>query len=140
MAKMRRNNINAQVINAMQILEIDDQKVIPLMKTVRRSFLRLAKAKHPDGGAGKEEDFIELLEAKEYLMHHIKTNKPQEENHDEDEELSRKEFHSANITKINIGRFWSYFRVALSSRQGFGTNSALHLVRGKFLELLSCCT
>ena len=36
--------MNAQVISAMQILEIEDLTKMPLMKTVRKQFLRLAKA------------------------------------------------------------------------------------------------
>ena len=92
--------MNAQVISSMQILEIDDMSKLPLMKTVRKQFLKLAKAKHPDGGVGSEEDFVELLEAKEYLMNHIKHNK-QDENDDEEESLCRKEFDDANITTIN---------------------------------------
>ena len=62
---MRSNQMNAQVINAMQILEIENLDVVPLMKTVKKKFLKLVKAKHPDGGIGCEADFVELLEAKE---------------------------------------------------------------------------
>ena len=98
---MRSSNMKAEVINAMQILEIEDLNSVPLMKTVKKKFLRLVKAKHPDGGIGSAADFVELLEAKEYLMHHIKTNNPQEDEKDEEEELSRKEFESANIIKVN---------------------------------------
>ena len=97
---MRSNNMNAQVVSALQILEIEDQKNIPQMKTVRKKFLKLVKAKHPDGGVGTEKDFEELVEAKEYLMNHIKANKSQENTEDEEEALSRKEFESANIVKV----------------------------------------
>ena len=57
--------MNAQVISSMQILEIEDMSRIPLMKMVRKQFLKFAKAKHPDGGVGTEEDFVELLDAKD---------------------------------------------------------------------------
>ena len=75
---MRPVTMNAQVLNYMQVLEIENLNQVPLMKTVKKQFLRLVKSKHPDGGVGSEADFVELLEAKEFLMNHIKINKPQE--------------------------------------------------------------
>ena len=88
---MRSSTMNAQVVNFMQILEIDDLSIVPLMKTVRKKFLKLAKFKHPDGGQGSEADFIELLEAKEFLMNHIKLNQP-ENLDDKEESLTRREY------------------------------------------------
>ena len=69
---MRGNNnkMNAQVINYMEILEFEKFEELPKMKEVRRKFLKIVKAKHPDGGQGTEEDFVELLEAKEFLMNY----------------------------------------------------------------------
>ena len=80
----------------MQILEIEDLTKIPLMKTVRDRFLKLSKIKHPDKGVGNHTDFTELLEAKEYLMNHIKINKPHE-TEDQEEVLTRREYDAANI-------------------------------------------
>ena len=54
-------------------------------------------AKYPDRGSGCEADFVELLKAKEYLMHFIKTNRPEENEEDEDETLSRNDFDEANM-------------------------------------------
>ena len=85
----------------MQVLEIEDTTRIPLMKTVKRQFLKLAKAKHPDGGLGTDADFVELLEAKEFLLNHIKHNKPNEDDQDLEEKLARKEYDLATIEKLN---------------------------------------
>ena len=93
--------MNAQVISYMQVLEIENLASVPLMKTVKRKFLKLAKVRHPDGGVGSEADFIELLEAKEYLMNHIRLNKPQEDESAVEETLTRREYQLANIEKIN---------------------------------------
>ena len=95
--------MNAQVVNCLKILEFNDIDVVPMMKQVKKKFLRLVKAKHPDGGIGTEEDFIELFEAKEFLMNFIKLNHPLNEDEEKDDEelLARKEFDLANITKLN---------------------------------------
>ena len=98
---MRPATMNAQVISSMQILEIEDMSRLPQMKTVRKKFLKLVKAKHPDGGIGSEEDFVELLEAKEFLMNHIKHINTCDDNEDEEEALCRQEYDMANIEKMN---------------------------------------
>ena len=67
------------------------------MKRVKKRFLKLVMAKYPDGGIGCEADFVELLKAKEYMMHFIKTNRPEENEEDEDETLSRNDFDEANM-------------------------------------------
>ena len=99
--KRTNNKLIAQVLNCMKILEFDDLEKIPMMKEVRKKFIRLVKAKHPDGGNGTEEDFIELFDAKEFLMNYIKVNFPVQVDIDEEETLARKEFDSANIENIN---------------------------------------
>ena len=97
---MRTAKLSAEAISCMKILEIRDLTKLPLMKKVRANFLKLVKSKHPDGGEGTEEDFIELFEAKEFLLNYIKNN-PTEEKEDEEESLIRRTFDQANIHDIN---------------------------------------
>ena len=62
------------------------------MKKVRRNFLKLVKSKHPDGGEGTKEDFIELFEAKDFLLNYINNNpgtQESKEQEDEEENLIR---------------------------------------------------
>ena len=70
--------INAQVSSCMKILEFSSLEDLPRMKDVRRRFLKVVKAKHPDGGQGSDEDFVELMEAKEFLMNFLKVNQQSE--------------------------------------------------------------
>ena len=49
-------------------MEIEDLTWLPLMKTVKNKLLKLGKTEHPDNGLGTDEDFRELLEAKEYSI------------------------------------------------------------------------
>ena len=124
----RRNNskMNAQVLNCMKIMEFENLEEIPKMKHVRKKFIRLVKAKHPDGGQGSEEDFRELFEAKEFLMNYIKRNLPEEPDMDDDEILARKEFEVANIEKIKLESVTIYipsshvsaWKICLSERYG----------------------
>ena len=98
---MRQTKLSAEAIECMKILEISDLSKMPLMKTVRKNFLKLVKSKHPDGGEGSEEDFIELNEAKEFLLNYIKTNQINPEKEDEEESLIRRVYEQANIHSIN---------------------------------------
>ena len=95
------SNLNAQVLSYMQVLEIEDTTIVPLMKTVRKKFLKHAKARHPDRRLGSEPDFVKLLEAKEYLFNHKRHNKPQEDKEDKEETRVSKEFKLADLEKIN---------------------------------------
>ena len=57
----RRPNIkvSAELVNYLRILEIEDVSSIPKMKTVRKQFIKLSKARHPDKGMGSSEDFAD---------------------------------------------------------------------------------
>ena len=73
------------------------------MRNVQKKFLELVKSRHPDGGEGSENDFIELFEAKEFLLNYIKNYLTIDDDvQDEEEYLIRKSFDHANIQKINI--------------------------------------
>ena len=71
------------------------------MKEVKRKFLKLAKEKHPDGGKGNNEDFVELLNAKETLMKFIQKHIKEDEVTDEEKIVTRKEYKLANMEKLN---------------------------------------
>ena len=109
--KRVNTKLSAQVINCLEILEIEDHYSLPKMKTVRKKFLKIVKSKHPDG-EGNEEDFVELLEAKEWLMNYLKINSPMEDTEDEEERLVRQEFELANIHKINTDSVTIYVPTA----------------------------
>ena len=96
---MRAIKLSAGAVNSMRILEFSDLINLPLMKTVRKKFLRLVKAKHPDGGIGSEEDFVELQEIKDFLLNYIKNNQSGSDPEDEEESLIRGVFEEANIQK-----------------------------------------
>ena len=97
--KRQNMKLSAQLVNYLRILEIEDEKSIPKMKIVRRQFLKLSKIRHPDKGVGSDEDFSELLEAKEFVMNYLKTNFPIENEEDEEEVLAKEEYATANIEK-----------------------------------------
>ena len=103
MTQEKRNSskLSAQLINYLRVLEIEDEQAIPKMKLVRRQFLKLSKSRHPDKGNGTNEDFVELLEAKKFILNYLKTNYPNENEDDEEELLAKEEYSIANIEKIN---------------------------------------
>merc|ERR1711954_31877 len=72
------------------------------MKTIRKQILKLSKFKHPDKGLGTGADFKELLKAKEFIQNFLKTNCPNDNEHNEEEKLAREEYSNANIEKINL--------------------------------------
>ena len=72
------NKMSPQVISCFKILMIEDLENVPQMKTIQRKFLKMVEAKPPDGGCGTEEDFVELFEAKEFLLNYLKTNCPED--------------------------------------------------------------
>ena len=94
---MKTARMNAQVVDYLKVLEVENLQLIPKMKEVRKKFLRLVKAKHPGGGQGSGEDFIELQDAYEFLMNYIKVNNPEGGIDDEEEQLTRKQNETANI-------------------------------------------
>ena len=92
--------INAQVVSCLKLLEFSNLDELPKMKEVKKKFLKIVKAKHPDGGQGTEEDFVELMEAKEFLLNYLKVNQANEEDIDEEETLARRQYEMANIEKF----------------------------------------
>ena len=64
--------------------------------------IRLVKAKHPDEGIGSEINFVELLEAKEFLMNFLKLNNQEVIFDNEEETIARMEYEEANIEINNV--------------------------------------
>ena len=91
------SKLNAQVVNCMKLLELEKLDELPLMEEVCKQFLKLVKAKHPDGGFRTKENFVEIMEAKEFLMNYLKNNRLEyDQKEDEEEALFRKEYDLAN--------------------------------------------
>ena len=78
-----------------------DIKSIPLMKEVRRNFLKLAILKHPDKPGGVNADFQQLKDAYDKIGKVIQETK-QDDLEDTEETVARKLFRETNFEKINL--------------------------------------
>ena len=78
-----------------------DIKKEPMMKEVRKNFLKLSMKKHPDKPGGSNEAFQELIDAYEQIGKHIQ-NMAQDDLNDLEETFARKLFKETNFEKINL--------------------------------------
>ena len=78
-----------------------DIECIPLMKEVRRQFLKLSIEKHPDKPGGTKEAFQELKDAYDRVGKIIHETE-QDDLNDGEEAVARKLFRETNLEKINL--------------------------------------
>ena len=94
--------INQELKDLLIILDFQkDIDKLPLMKEVRRNFLKLSLEKHPDKAGGNKSDFQELLNAYEVIAKVIQDTQ-QEDPNDDEETVARNLFKETNIEKINM--------------------------------------
>ena len=74
---------------------------LPLMKEIRKNFLRLSLERHPDKSGGSKEDFQELVNAYEKIGRVIQDT-TQEDKTDDEETIARNLFKETNFEKINL--------------------------------------
>ena len=94
--------MDSQVLKWLTImgLEMSEAKHLK-MKTLTSQWRKMTLLKHPDKPGGKNEDFLELMEAYENLGKIIEETVPEDSN-DMDEVSARKAFKDVNFTTENI--------------------------------------
>ena len=94
--------INKELKDLLVILGFEkESNKLPLMKELRRNFLKLSLVKHPDKAGGNKSDFQELSNAYEVLAKAIQETR-QEDLNDDEETIARNLFKETNIEKINL--------------------------------------
>ena len=94
--------MNDEIKDLLVILGFEKSiRAIPLMKEVRRNFLKLAILKHPDKPGGVKADFQKLKDAYDRIGKLIEETE-QDDLNDTEETVARKLFRETNFEKINL--------------------------------------
>ena len=87
--------LNREAIMNLRILEFPDD-ILPKMKELRKRYLELSLARHPDKETGTDEDFQELINAYNAIGKLVEKSRNQDVN-DQEEDDARKEFKESNV-------------------------------------------